>query len=68
MGSSSRNAAFLSKASLNPGPYRANQEPDRSWPAHSNDHVDSYFECITECSLDDGECVTRCVETLREST
>jgi len=31
-----------------------------------NDSVSSYFECITECSLDDGECVTRCVEVLRE--
>jgi hypothetical protein len=25
-----------------------------------------YFECITTCSLEDGECVTRCVEALRE--
>jgi hypothetical protein len=30
------------------------------------DAVESYFECITTCSLEDGECVTRCVETLRE--
>jgi hypothetical protein len=28
--------------------------------------VSSYFECITACSVDDGECVTRCVEVLRE--
>jgi len=68
MGSPSSNAAFPSQASLNPGPYRDHQEPARSWPAQSHDHVESYFECITECSLDDGECVTRCVETLREST
>ena len=27
--------------------------------------MDAYFECITTCSLDDGECVTRCVEELR---
>jgi hypothetical protein len=27
--------------------------------------MDTYFECITTCSLDDGECVTRCVEHLR---
>ena len=27
--------------------------------------VDTYFECITTCSLDDGDCVTRCVEVLR---
>jgi hypothetical protein len=28
--------------------------------------VSSYFECITACSIDDGECVTHCVEVLRE--
>ena len=29
-----------------------------------NDSVDSYFECITACSLDEegAECVTKCVE------
>jgi len=35
----------------------------------SDDHsdaVDSYFQCITTCSLEDGECITRCVEQLRE--
>mgnify|MGYP001075571611 FL=1 len=28
------------------------------------DAIDSYFECITACSLDDAgvECVTKCVE------
>ena len=30
------------------------------------DAVETYFECITTCSLEDGECVTRCVEALRE--
>jgi hypothetical protein len=30
------------------------------------DAMETYFECITTCSLDDGDCVTRCVETLRE--
>ena len=30
------------------------------------DAMESYFECITTCSLDDGECVTQCVEQLRE--
>lgn len=35
--------------------------PGKTWDA-----MESYFECITTCSLDDGECVTRCVETLRE--
>ena len=41
-------------------------------PSHSGhennwDAVETYFHCITECSLDDGECVTRCVEDLRAS-
>jgi len=31
------------------------------------DSVSSYFECITACSIDDGECVTRCVEVLRDN-
>ncbi|WP_398330131.1 hypothetical protein [Vulcanococcus sp.] len=31
------------------------------------DPVESYFECITACSMDDGECVTQCVEVLREA-
>ncbi|MFN9872505.1 MAG: hypothetical protein ACK55E_13850 [Cyanobacteriota bacterium] len=35
--------------------------PEESWDA-----VEMYFECITTCSLEDGECVTRCVEALRE--
>ncbi|MCP9917413.1 hypothetical protein [Cyanobium sp. ATX 6F1] len=28
--------------------------------------AETYFECITTCSLDDGECVTMCVEELRQ--
>lgn len=31
-----------------------------------SDSLEVYFECITTCSLDDGACVTRCVEQLRE--
>ncbi len=29
-----------------------------------NDSINSYFECITECSIVDGhqECITRCLE------
>ena len=30
------------------------------------DAVESYFHCITECSLQDGECITRCLEVLKE--
>ena len=32
----------------------------------TGDALETYFECITTCSLDDGACVTRCVEQLRE--
>ena len=34
---------------------------------NSLDAVENYFECITTCSLGDGECVTRCVDQLKES-
>ncbi len=37
------------------------QSHDGPW-----DSVESYFECITACSLDDGACITHCVEILRE--
>jgi hypothetical protein len=30
------------------------------------DAVESYFECITSCSLDDAECVTVCTDKLRD--
>lgn len=30
------------------------------------DPVEAYFECITTCSLDDGDCVTTCTEILRQ--
>jgi hypothetical protein len=35
-------------------------------PVEPVDAMEAYFECITTCSLEDGECVTRCVEELRE--
>jgi hypothetical protein len=33
---------------------------------NGNDPVEAYFECISQCSLDDGECVTVCTTILRE--
>lgn len=36
------------------------------FPAADHDPVEAYFECITTCSVDDGECVTTCTEILRE--
>ena len=35
---------------------------DQTWDA-----VETYFECITTCSLDDGDCITKCVEQLRDT-
>ncbi len=31
------------------------------------DPVETYFACITTCSLDDGDCITICTEQLRQS-
>jgi hypothetical protein len=33
----------------------------------SDDPIETYFACITTCSLDDGDCITICTEQLRES-
>ena len=41
-------------------------------PAHlgnqnpNGDAMETYFTCITTCSLDDGGCITQCVEEFRE--
>jgi hypothetical protein len=29
------------------------------------DPIESYFECISSCDLKDGNCISRCVEILR---
>ena len=31
------------------------------------DPVESYFECISSCDMKDGNCISKCVEILRES-
>ena len=33
---------------------------------HGGDAMEAYFTCITTCSLDDGSCITQCVEDFRE--
>ena len=49
------------------------QDFNLSSPTSAGDHeqtwdaVETYFECITTCSLDDGECITRCVEQLKDA-
>ena len=32
-----------------------------------SDPIDSYFECISICDLKDGNCISRCVEILKQS-
>jgi hypothetical protein len=49
------------QSSHRPGPEITMQEQEPL------DAMEVYFQCITTCSLEDGECVTRCVEELRES-
>ena len=41
-----------------------NKGKDQTDILQQMDSINSYFECITECSIVDGhqECVTRCVE------
>ena len=41
---------------------------DHAYGPGAHDPVEAYFECITTCSIDDGECVTSCTEILREHT
>ena len=30
------------------------------------DPVEHYFECISSCDIKDGQCISKCVEILRE--
>ena len=32
-----------------------------------SDPVDSYFECISSCDINDGICISRCVENLKQN-
>ena len=34
---------------------------------HSFDPIENYFECISSCDIKDGNCVSKCVEILKES-
>ena len=31
-----------------------------------SDPIESYFECISSCDLNDGNCISMCVEILKE--
>ena len=43
---------------------------DQYVPVDESDSVDSYFECITSCGLDEegSDCVTRCIEVHLKSS
>ena len=32
-----------------------------------SDPVESYFECISSCDIEDGDCISRCVEILKRN-
>ena len=32
-----------------------------------SDPVKSYFECISTCDLNDGNCISKCVEKLKQN-
>ncbi len=32
-----------------------------------SDPIDSYFECISSCDIEDGNCISRCVEILKKN-
>ena len=32
-----------------------------------SDPIESYFECISTCDINDGNCISRCVEILKQN-
>ena len=34
--------------------------------SQNSDPIESYFECISSCDIEDGTCISRCVEILKE--
>ena len=32
-----------------------------------SDPIDSYFECISSCDIKDGNCISSCVEILKQN-
>ena len=32
-----------------------------------SDPIESYFECISTCDIEDGKCISRCVEILKRN-
>jgi hypothetical protein len=52
---------------LSPAASRVSDGPSIDSEAMGEDPVETYFACITTCSLDDGDCITICTEQLRQS-
>lgn len=53
----------------NPYSWDDQSTPASGSPGHQSsghDPMEAYFSCITTCSLDDGRCITQCVEEFRE--
>jgi hypothetical protein len=69
LGASAPHGGFIGAAPVSQGHHTGLQSWDESSRQGTEtwDAVETYFECITTCSLEDGECVTRCVEQLRET-
>ena len=32
-----------------------------------SDPIEKYFECISTCDMEDGRCISRCVEILKQN-
>ncbi len=60
-------SAHAATAHTGPGHPASDPLHTSAFPLSDHDPVEAYFECITTCSIDDGECVTTCTELLRES-
>ena len=44
----------------------------KNYDIHDNhskisDPIESYFECISTCDIKDGNCISKCVEILKEN-
>tara|TARA_B100002052_G_C15297428_1_gene339519 strand:- start:184 stop:327 length:144 start_codon:yes stop_codon:yes gene_type:complete len=33
----------------------------------TSDPIESYFECLSTCDIEDGNCISRCVEILKQN-
>ncbi len=61
--------SLISSQGSSPEPYSQELKPEMGFLQSldgEGDPIEAYFECITQCSLDDGECVTVCTTILRE--